>query len=63
MEKKERLIVALDVANLKEAEELVKKLSGVVTTFKVGKELFTSVGPEVLVGTMTLRVFAVAELI
>ncbi len=42
----EKLIVALDVPNLKEAEKLVKKLLGLVKIFKIGKELFTSAGPE-----------------
>ncbi|MBI3251898.1 MAG: orotidine-5'-phosphate decarboxylase [Candidatus Omnitrophica bacterium] len=40
-----KLIVALDVPNLKEAETLVKKLSPQVGIFKVGKELFTAAGP------------------
>ncbi len=42
----EKLIVALDVSRLSEAEKLVKTLAPVVKTFKIGKELFTSVGPE-----------------
>ncbi len=42
---KEKLIVALDVSSLSEAEKLVKILSPVVKIFKVGKELFTSAGP------------------
>ncbi len=46
MPKQDQLIVALDVSNLSEAEKLVKTLSPVVKTFKVGKELFTSAGPE-----------------
>ena len=46
MNKKDRLIVALDVPSLKEAEALVKTLSGSVHIFKIGKELFTSAGPE-----------------
>jgi len=46
MDYSEKLIVALDVPNLGEAEKLVKKLSRVVKTFKVGKELFTSAGPK-----------------
>ncbi len=46
MPKQNQLIVALDVSSLSEAEKLVKTLSPVVKTFKVGKELFTSVGPE-----------------
>ena len=42
----DKLIVALDVPRLDEAEKLVKTLSPVVKTFKVGKELFTSAGPQ-----------------
>ncbi len=45
---KDRLIVALDVPSLKEAEKLVKTLSPAVNIFKVGKELFTSAGPDVV---------------
>lgn len=45
---KDKLIVALDVSSSKEAEKLVKTLSPVVKIFKVGKELFTSAGPEVV---------------
>jgi orotidine-5'-phosphate decarboxylase len=41
----ERLIVALDVPGLAEAEALVARLAGVVSTFKVGAELFTAAGP------------------
>ncbi len=44
----EKLIVALDVASLKEAEALVKLLSPTVQVFKVGKELFTAEGPRVI---------------
>jgi orotidine-5'-phosphate decarboxylase len=43
--KEKRLIVALDVENLKEAEALVRQLSGVINIFKVGSSLFTSCGP------------------
>lgn len=46
MNKKEKLIVALDVSTLKEAESLVKTLSRHVNIFKIGKELFTAAGPE-----------------
>ena len=42
----DKLIVALDVPNLAEAEKLVAILSPVVKIFKVGKELFTAAGPE-----------------
>lgn len=44
--KNEKLIVALDVSSLREAQTLVKKLSGLVKIFKIGKELFTSAGPD-----------------
>ncbi len=43
-----KLIVALDVSSLKEAEKLVKNISPSVEVFKVGKELFTAVGPQVV---------------
>ena len=43
---KTELIVALDVATLKEAEALVDKLYPTVKIFKIGAQLFTAVGPE-----------------
>lgn len=42
---RERLIVALDVPGLTEAEALVRQLSGLVTTYKIGMELYNTVGP------------------
>src|SRR5512134_611516 len=42
---KDRLIVALDVATLSEAERLVDRLQGLVTRFKIGSQLFTAAGP------------------
>ena len=45
MNPSDRLIVALDVPTLGEAEGLVKTLSPVVQIFKIGKELFTAEGP------------------
>ncbi len=42
----ERLIVALDVDNLKTAEALVERLSPAVKTYKIGAELFTVAGTE-----------------
>lgn len=42
----ERLIVALDVETLKEAGEIIKKLSPAVRIFKVGMGLFTLCGPD-----------------
>lgn len=44
----DKLIVALDVPGLKEADKLVKMLARQVKIFKVGKELFTSTGPAVV---------------
>ena len=40
-----QLIVALDVENLAVADQLVTTLSDEVTWFKIGKQLFTAVGP------------------
>ena len=41
----ERLIVALDVADLESARRLVQRLSPQITHFKIGSELFTACGP------------------
>jgi orotidine-5'-phosphate decarboxylase len=41
----ERIIVALDVPTLDEAETLARQLTGAVGWFKVGLELFTAHGP------------------
>ena len=43
---RERLIVALDVGDLTEVNELVKRLATEVGMFKVGKQLFTHAGPQ-----------------
>ena len=43
-----RLIVALDVDTLAEAESLVSTLESEVSFFKVGKQLFMHAGPEVV---------------
>ena len=51
------LIVALDVPTLPEALELRDRLEGIVGFFKVGKELFTAVGPEVIRALSPARVF------
>lgn len=45
---RERLIFALDVDEFEEAERWVKLLHGKVGIFKVGKQLFTRCGPEVV---------------
>ncbi len=41
-------MVALDVASESEARQLIKDLSGQVSTFKVGSQLFTSIGPPIV---------------
>jgi orotidine-5'-phosphate decarboxylase len=43
-----RIIFALDVADMDSAKAWVKKLKGRVGWFKVGLELFTAVGPDVV---------------
>ena len=45
---REKLIVALDVPTSDEALELVSVLGGSVGMFKIGSQLFTSVGPELV---------------
>ena len=44
----ERLIVALDVATAGRALELFEQLRGLVSHFKVGSQLFTAAGPQVV---------------
>ncbi len=44
----ERIIVALDVGDFGRAEELVRDLRGAISFFKVGLELFTASGPDVV---------------
>src|SRR3989338_6020051 len=43
---RERLILALDVADLERAKKTVRLLAGAVGMFKVGKQLFTLAGPQ-----------------
>jgi orotidine-5'-phosphate decarboxylase len=45
MDARDRLIVALDVETLAEAERLLDRLQGLVTRFKIGSQLFTAAGP------------------
>lgn len=51
------LIVAVDVDSLDKALRLRDELSDVVDFFKVGKELFTAVGPRILEELTASRVF------
>jgi orotidine-5'-phosphate decarboxylase len=45
---RERLIVALDVSSAHAAHEIVAALGDSVRTFKVGKQLFTAEGPQIV---------------
>lgn len=45
---RERLIVALDVAKALQAREIVAKVGAFASTYKVGKQLFTAEGPQVV---------------
>src|SRR5262245_39137452 len=44
-EPRDRLIVALDVDTLAQADRLAERLEGQVTRFKIGSQLFTGAGP------------------
>ena len=48
MSARERLIVALDVSAASEAAKIVQSVEGGAGLFKVGKQLFTAAGPEVV---------------
>jgi len=48
MKSEDRLIVALDVDTKEKAIALVEKLKSGVKLFKIGSELFTSCGPEIV---------------
>jgi orotidine-5'-phosphate decarboxylase len=45
---RDRLLVAVDVARLDEAEALLERLSGEVTGCKIGNQLFTAAGPSAI---------------
>ena len=45
---RDRLIVALDVPSATQAHQLVQLLGDSVTTYKIGKQLFTAEGPELV---------------
>lgn len=44
----DKLIFALDASDFEEAQSWIELLSGYVGMFKVGKELFTAVGPKIV---------------
>jgi orotidine-5'-phosphate decarboxylase len=59
MKPKDRIILALDVPDLDEALRIVYQFEEHVETFKVGSELFTAAGPEIIkkINTMGKKVF------
>ena len=48
MDPRDRLIVALDVPTAAEARDLVSRIGSSATTYKVGKQLFTAEGPQIV---------------
>src|SRR5437764_12673002 len=44
----DKIIVALDVATKKKALELVEQLRGEISFFKIGLQLYTAEGPEIV---------------
>ncbi len=48
MTKKTNIFVAIDSRSLDEAKKLINKLSSIYCGVKIGKELFTSCGPEIV---------------
>ncbi|HTH51715.1 MAG TPA: orotidine-5'-phosphate decarboxylase, partial [Pyrinomonadaceae bacterium] len=45
---REKIIVALDVPSVEEARSIVEELGGCVGAFKVGMQLFTTGGPQLV---------------
>jgi len=54
---RDRLIVALDVPSLEEAQAMAARLAGVVRWYKVGLELYTAAGPAAVAAVKDGRVF------
>ncbi len=48
MNDKDRLIVALDVAGATQARQIVQAIGEAATTYKIGKQLFTAEGPQIV---------------
>src|ERR1700752_2663212 len=46
MPARDRLIVALDLASATQARQVIQALGETVTTYKIGKQLFTAEGPQ-----------------
>src|SRR5208283_2563804 len=48
LQPQDRLIVALDVPGATQARQIVQAIGGAATTYKIGKQLFTAEGPQVV---------------
>jgi orotidine-5'-phosphate decarboxylase len=48
LQPRDRLIVALDVPGASQARQIVQTIGGAATTYKIGKQLFTAEGPQVV---------------
>ncbi|HEX4951362.1 MAG TPA: orotidine-5'-phosphate decarboxylase [Blastocatellia bacterium] len=48
LQPKDRIVVALDVETAAQALTLVEQLRGLVGMFKIGKQLFTAAGPDIV---------------
>lgn len=59
MDAKDKIILALDVADFQDALDIVKKFKDHIDIFKVGAELFTAVGPKIVdeINSMGKKVF------
>lgn len=48
LENRDRLIIALDVPSAQQAQQIVQSVGVSASTFKVGKQLFTAEGPQIV---------------
>jgi len=48
LQPRDRLIVALDVPSAAQARQVIHTLGDAITTYKIGKQLFTAEGPEIV---------------
>lgn len=48
LEHRDRLIIALDVNSSRQAQQVVQSVGASASTFKVGKQLFTAEGPQIV---------------
>ena len=52
---RDRLIVALDVPSAAQARQVVQTLGEAISTYKIGKQLFTAEGPGIVRDLVVLR--------